>query len=137
MKATPILAGAALTIAVGLPALSVVHAAGVQEPRMHDVAAMTAVQDTAAGRAIFSGKGACFACHGPEAKGTPLAPNLTDTTWINVDGSLESIVKVITEGVPNPKNAPAPMPAKGGAPLTDAEVQAVASYVFALSRPKP
>jgi mono/diheme cytochrome c family protein len=137
MKATPILAGAALTIAVGLPALSVVHAAGAQEPRMHDVAAMTAAQDTAAGRAIFTGKGACFACHGPEAKGTPLAPNLTDTTWINVDGSLESIVKLITEGVPNPKNAPAPMPAKGGAPLTDAEVQAVASYVFALSRPKP
>ena len=35
--------------------------------------------------------------------------------------------------MPSPKNAPAPMPARGGAQLTDAEVEAVAAYVHSLS----
>jgi cbb3-type cytochrome c oxidase subunit III len=93
------------------------------------------VQDTAAGRAIFTGKGLCHACHGPNAKGTPLAPDLTDAKWLNIDGSLENIVKTIKTGVPSPKEHPAPMPPMGGAQLSDAEVQAVARYVFALSHP--
>ena len=96
-------------------------------------AAATPIAQDTAGKAIFMGKGLCHVCHGPNAKGTPLAPDLTDATWLHIDGKLESIVKLVKEGVPSPKNAPAPMPARGGAQLTDAEVQAVSAYVHSLS----
>jgi hypothetical protein len=43
-------------------------------------------------------------------------------------------VQVVTNGVPQPKQHPAPMPPKGGAPLTDQQVRAVAAYVFSISR---
>ena len=74
-------------------------------------AAAPLAQDTA-GKAIFMGKGLCHVCHGPNAKGTPLAPDLTDTTWLHIDGKLESIVTLVKAGVLSPKNAPAPMPAR-------------------------
>lgn len=41
----------------------------------------------------------CFACHGANGEGT-IGPNLTDTYWINGDGSLNEIVKVVQIGVP-------------------------------------
>jgi cbb3-type cytochrome c oxidase subunit III len=91
-------------------------------------------QDTA-GKAIFMGKGLCHVCHGADAKGTALAPNLTDGEWLHSDGSLENITKTIKTGVPAPKKHPAAMAPMGGAQLTDAEVQAVARYVHALSHP--
>ena len=87
------------------------------------------------GKAIFLGKGNCYTCHGKDAKGTPLAPDLTDAEWLHIDGKLESIVKLVNAGVPEPKKHPAPMPPKGGAALTDAEVRAVAAYVVALRAP--
>jgi len=90
------------------------------------------VQDTA-GKAIFLGKGLCHACHGPDAKGTALAPDLTDPEWLHADGTLETVAKVVKEGVAQPKKFPAPMLPMGGAQLTDDEVQAVARYVVALS----
>jgi len=96
------------------------------------IESVAAAQDTA-GKAIFTGKGICYACHGANAKGTPLAPDLTDGKWINIDGSLASIARVVKEGVPAPKEHPAPMPPMGGAQLTDAEIQAVAQYVFSLN----
>ena len=54
---------------------------------------------------------------------------------LNADGTLASIEKVVTEGVAKPKKMPAPMPPKGGGQLTDAQVKAVAAYVYSLSRP--
>jgi mono/diheme cytochrome c family protein len=85
-----------------------------------------------AGRAIFSGKGNCYACHGPEGQGTMLAPDLTDAAWLIADGSLESIVKVVTDGVPQPTTSSQPMPARGGGTLTDAEILGVSRYVVSL-----
>lgn len=85
------------------------------------------------GKKIFTGGGNCSTCHGANAKGTPLAPNLTDSTWLQIDGSLPAIVKLIHTGVPQPKQHPAPMPAMGGAHLSEAQVCAVADYVFSLS----
>ena len=38
--------------------------------------------------------------------------------------------------MPKPRNYPGAMPAKGGAPLTDADVTAVAAYVWALEHTK-
>jgi mono/diheme cytochrome c family protein len=90
----------------------------------------------ALGDSIFHGQvggAACTACHGQDAKGTPVGPNLTDNEWLHADGTVEGIARVITSGVPKPKNAPAPMPPKGGATLTDDQVKAAAAYVYSLS----
>jgi mono/diheme cytochrome c family protein len=103
---------------------------------MASVVAGTSATQQDAGRAVYTGRGNCAVCHGMDAKGTPLAPDLTDTLWINVDGSREAIVAVIRTGVPRPKRYPAPMPPMGGTRLRDADVEAVAGYVHGLSRPK-
>jgi mono/diheme cytochrome c family protein len=90
----------------------------------------------ALGDSIFHGQvggGTCTVCHGQDAKGSPVGPNLTDNEWLHSDGSLEGITKTIVNGVPQPKNAPAPMPPKGGAALTDDQVKAVAAYEYSLS----
>lgn len=92
----------------------------------------------ALGDSIFHGQaggGICFTCHGPDAKGMQgLGPDLTDTTWLNTDGTLDGIMNVVRTGVPQPKQASAPMPPMGGAQLNDQQIRAVAMYVQSLSR---
>src|SRR5688572_29935876 len=55
------------------------------------------------GNQIFTSTGNCFTCHGMDAKGTALAPNLADAEWINVDGTYAAIVNLVKTGVPTPK----------------------------------
>lgn len=87
------------------------------------------------GASIFRGLGMCFACHGPEGKGM-MGPNLTDSTWIHSKGSYEEIVQQITTGVPaRMSKSGVVMPPKGGSAITDAQVNAVAAYVWTLSHP--
>lgn len=89
----------------------------------------------ALGDSIFHGQvggGTCYVCHGQDAKGSGVGPNLTDAEWLNTDGTLEGITNVIQTGVPTPKQAPAPMPPMGGASLTPEQVKAVAAYVHSL-----
>jgi mono/diheme cytochrome c family protein len=125
-----LLAMPAVLVLGGLAAWTGTAPGAVVEPRA-DYAAATA-QDTL-GRTIFLGKGTCSACHGTEGKGTMLAPDLTDDAWLNIDGSVAQIARVVKDGVAQPKQHPAPMPPMGGAQLTDAEIQAVAAYVKSLS----
>ncbi|HEY5544609.1 MAG TPA: c-type cytochrome [Gemmatimonadaceae bacterium] len=120
---------------------SLVILAGVAVMRDHPQApdgASPAV--LALGDSVFHGKvgGAlCYVCHGPAGKGvTGLGPNLTDKEWVNGDGTLAFIEKVVNEGVAKPKKMPAPMPPKGGGTLNDAQIKAAAAYVFSLSQPK-
>ncbi len=87
------------------------------------------------GNQIFHGPGNCFTCHGPDAKGTTLAPDLTATTHLWVT-DYPSYIKLITAGVPQPKQHPAPMPPKGGSSITDDQVKAVAAYEWSLSHPQ-
>lgn len=115
-----------------LAGAAMVGAAAADAEGADPVVRVVAAQDSL-GRQIFTGKGLCAACHGPEAKGTALAPDLTDAEWLHADGTVESIAKVITDGVPTPKKHPAPMPPKGGAQLSDAEIQAVARYIASLT----
>ena len=75
----------------------------------------------------------CAGCHGPAGAGTTTCPTLSDTKWINITGTYPEIVTTITTGVPHPKEHPAPMPPKGGGNFDDAQVHALAAYVFALS----
>jgi mono/diheme cytochrome c family protein len=90
----------------------------------------------ALGDSVYHGQIAgatCAGCHGADAKGTPLAPDLTDSKWIWGDGSLASITKIIRQGVPAPKQHTGVMPPMGGAQLTPAQLAAVGAYVYSLS----
>jgi glucose/arabinose dehydrogenase/mono/diheme cytochrome c family protein len=88
------------------------------------------------GDRVFHGQqggATCVGCHGSDAKGTPLGPNLTSGKQLWGDGSLQSLTQIIIDGVPNPKEYRAPMPPVGGAQLSPAEISAVAAYVWTLS----
>lgn len=88
----------------------------------------------ASGEKQFKG-GPCIACHGADAMGTALAPNLTDNEWLNIDGSYEAIKTTIKMGIAKPKVAThvTPMPAMGGGQLSDQQVSEIAAYVYSLS----
>lgn len=91
----------------------------------------------AEGDSIFHGLkagGICQSCHMPDAKGGPLAPNLTDAEWVTIDGSYASIQKRVTEGMATPTPPyTSPMLPMGGAQLTPDQVKAVSAYVYAIS----
>ena len=88
------------------------------------------------GKGIYNGAGICMSCHGPTGEGIPnLGANLTDDEWLHIDGSYESIVQNILEGVTAQQSSSGvPMPAKGGTAITDDQVNAVAAYVWTLSQ---
>jgi mono/diheme cytochrome c family protein len=88
------------------------------------------------GKGVYSGAGICMSCHGPNGEGIPnLGANLTDDEWIHIDGSYESIVQNILNGVTAQESSSGvPMPARGGASITDEQGQAVAAYVWTLSK---
>ena len=88
----------------------------------------------AEGETIFTGAGICFTCHMQGGVGGPLAPNLSDQEWINVDGSYDAIVDLVITGVPEPQQHPGIMLPKGGTAISDDDVRAVAAYVWTLSR---
>ncbi|MGK7312424.1 MAG: c-type cytochrome [Candidatus Longimicrobiales bacterium M2_2A_002] len=85
------------------------------------------------GRDLFSGSGGCTACHGVGGSGSQLGPSLTDDQWLHVDGpDPDALAGVIRSGVPDPIEYPGPMPAMGGANLTDEQVEALAGYVASI-----
>lgn len=92
----------------------------------------------AEGEKLFKGTGLCSACHGADAKGMPgVGANLTDSEWNYSKGTYDDIVKQVLSGVPPEKSKTgAVMPPKGGSQLTDAQVKAVAAYVWTLSHSK-
>jgi glucose/arabinose dehydrogenase/mono/diheme cytochrome c family protein len=94
----------------------------------------TAAQ-VALGERIFHGQadgGTCAGCHGLNAKGTPLGPDLTSGKWLWGSGDLADITRIITDGVASPKKYRSVMPPMGGAQLSQSDVAAVAAYVWAL-----
>lgn len=93
-------------------------------------------QDIQEGSSIFHGFGNCFQCHGADGVGTSNAPSLLAGPWLHVDGSFDEIVALITTGVPEPRQFPGFMPARGGADLSEIQVRRVAAYVFTISREK-
>ena len=93
------------------------------------------------GDSLFHAR-ACKNCHGADAKGANNGPNLTTATHTHIDGSYNSFVQIITEGVPTEKikdpNHRFAMQPRGGArpaPLTDDQIKAIAAYVYSLSHP--
>ncbi len=98
-----------------------------------------AAPDTAAirlGKTIFEGRGLCASCHGRAGEGI-LGPstrlNAGKTKWLHNDGTLTGLITVITAGVSEEHSEiGTPMPPRGGARLTDAQVGQVAAYVLHL-----
>ena len=68
----------------------------------------------------------CTVCHGSDARGTVGFPDLTDGDWL-WGGEAEQIKASIMNG------RTGNMPAGGGLPLTDTEVEDVTDYVLSLS----
>ena len=90
----------------------------------------------ALGKSVYDGEvggAGCTGCHGESGKGSIVGPDLTSKERLWSDGSFEGIMKVINEGVQKPKKFRTPMPAKGGAALTPAQVKALTAYVWSLS----
>jgi len=81
------------------------------------------------------GGATCTGCHGANGTGSTLGPDLTKKEWMWSDGSFAGILKVINEGVPQPKKFRSPMPPQGGAQLSDTQASALAAYVWGLSHP--
>lgn len=91
--------------------------------------------DSAAGFALYHGKGRCFTCHGGLGRGTAkLGPDLTDTAWLNGDSSVAGIRGVIATGVATPRQFSVAMPAYAGM-LDDSDLTRLAAYVYTLSHP--
>lgn len=86
------------------------------------------------GRELFNGAGICYTCHTVQATGGPLAPDLTDDVWLNVDGEYLSIIEVIKTGVAQPVEHAGAMLPRAGMPLTDEQVEKLAAYSYMLSR---
>ncbi|MFL5265017.1 MAG: PQQ-dependent sugar dehydrogenase [Stellaceae bacterium] len=94
----------------------------------------------ALGYRIFHGDfagGTCAGCHGSDGRGTPLGSDLTSGKWLWGNGSLQSITRTIAQGVPKPKQHEGVMPPMGGTQLSQADLAAVADYVWAIGHQKP
>jgi mono/diheme cytochrome c family protein len=89
------------------------------------------------GRTLFTGAGRCGVCHGPQGRGGSLGPNLTDAQWIWVEPGSPNmhaqIYGIIRDGIENPRQYPAPMPAQGGGSLTVDQMNALSAYVMSIS----
>ncbi|MEM9692366.1 MAG: cytochrome c, partial [Myxococcota bacterium] len=64
----------------------------------------------------------CVTCHGDKAEGK-IGPNLTDKFWLNGDGSLMSIYKVVDQGVADKGMVP------WGGTLSPGDLRKVVAYV--------
>jgi cbb3-type cytochrome c oxidase subunit III len=87
------------------------------------------------GSEVFHDRGNCADCHGEDATGDE-GPNLTDNQWLHLRGSHLAIVNQINKGVPFERSRTGiVMPPRGGSSIGDADVNAVAAYVWVVSRP--
>lgn len=96
--------------------------------------------NVALGDSLFN-NGGCMRCHGAKGVGAANGPVLADNQWDQLTtGSYDEIRALIVSGVPKEKikvtTRPNPMGARGGRMnLTDAQITAVAAYVYTLSHP--
>ena len=97
------------------------------EAQQPDTGAITS-QAVDAGRAIFHGRGTCYACHGGQLEGTQLAPTLKSHAWRDAkNGQLDEIFRVVTHGVPSTVMVALP----GG--ISRADALSVASYIWSVN----
>ena len=121
------------TATVGSPSTTASPAAN----RAPAVPAGVTAASIAEGKTLYEAQTSnCGRCHGLDAKGTTRGPNLSDSAWVQMDGSYPEIARVINEGVPQARikgQYQFMMRPKGGATLTDAQVNSIAAYIWSLS----
>ena len=88
-------------------------------------------EQVAAGGKLYHAQ-SCAGCHGSDAMGSPVGPDLTSGKWMWSNGSLEGLRSTIAQGVPQPKQYRSGMPPMGGAQLSAEDLQAVSAYIWAL-----
>jgi glucose/arabinose dehydrogenase/cytochrome c5 len=127
--------GVAASTAGSVPPPEGIHPdAGRQEAALPIPPGATKEQ-VALGEQIFHGEvanGTCSGCHGSDARGTSVGPDLTAGKWRWDDGSVAAMANKIKTGVPHPKRYPGAMPPMGGVDLTPQQLTAVADYVWAV-----
>ena len=72
----------------------------------------------------------CVSCHGPEAQGASIGPNLTDEYWIH-KGGIKDIFKTIKNGVQEKGMIP------WGQQLSNAQIAAAATFIKSLQESHP
>ena len=83
------------------------------------------------GRALFHGKGTCFACHGAQLEGTQVAPTLKAHDWRDAkNGQLDEIFRVLTHGVSSTLMVAFP----GG--ISRPEALNIAAYIWSVNNRK-
>jgi mono/diheme cytochrome c family protein len=105
----------------------------VQVPTLPDTSAIPA-EMVNAGRRIFHGQGTCFACHGMNLEGGPIAPTLKPHAWKDaLGGELSAIFYVDTHGVRGTVMVAHP------GNISDADAVRVAAYIWSVDhdRAKP
>jgi mono/diheme cytochrome c family protein len=121
--------GSAIACCLAVAALWLPRPASAQEAAPDTNAITPTMVD--AGRAIFHGKGTCFACHGGKLEGTQLAPTLKAHAWRDAkNGQFDEIVRVVTHGVRSTVMVALP----GG--ISRAEAVNVASYIWSVNNRK-
>jgi mono/diheme cytochrome c family protein len=119
-----------LTGAIVLTAFAAVSHASTQQSVLPETSQITKAM-VSSGRDVFHGAGNCFACHGQDLEGTPIAPTLQDHKWKDAkDGSLQEIYRVITHGVDGTAMVSHP------SGITDAQAVSAAVYVWSVSHGK-
>ncbi len=87
------------------------------------------------GRRVYVGPAKCASCHGDDARGTDVAPDLTDRRWRRGRGTFAEILDRIRSGVPRSQSrSGVPMPMGGWAEVSEGDLRAVAAYVWSLRR---
>jgi mono/diheme cytochrome c family protein len=88
------------------------------------------------GKKLFLGAGLCMACHGMEAKGG-IGPDQTSGPWLHGRGTYQELMDRVKAGVPLEESKSGQMmPPGGGGGLNEAQLHAVAAYVWTVSRRK-
>ena len=124
-----------IVAAAGLPVACAVVVAALATAQASSIGQQQVLPDTNAippamidaGRKTFHGRGTCFACHGTNLEGGPIAPTLKEHSWKDAkNGDLGAIYYVVTHGVKGSAMVAHP----GG--IADADAVKVAAYVWSV-----
>ena len=129
MRASPALPLRVVALAIVIsvaPTATASRAPRIAQDALPDTSAITADM-VDAGRSVFHGQGTCFACHGANLEGGPIAPTLKPHAWKDAKGGeLGAIYYVITHGVSGTAMVSHP----GG--ISDADAAHAAEYIWSV-----
>ncbi len=92
--------------------------------------------DSIIGDSLYhNSRGRCITCHGPRGAGNAsLGPSLRDSVWVDTEPSVRGIVRIIRDGVAQPRGGTARMPAFRSQ-LDSVAIHQIAVYVYSLAHP--